>query len=259
MTELITIDQVKKVYQSRTGPVHALGPIDLNVKDGEFISIVGPSGCGKSTLLLLVAGLLGYEEGEIKIGENLVQSPQTQIGIVFQTPVLVDWRNVLGNVLLQIEMRNLRTSEYENRARDLLESVGLIEFEHQYPFELSGGMQQRTAFCRALIHDPPLILMDEPLGALDAMTREQLRVDLEQLWLRTRKTVMFVTHSIPESVQLSDRVVVFTPRPGLIERIIDIDLPRPRNMSVREGPEFQRYVHELTEIFMGFGVLREQV
>jgi NitT/TauT family transport system ATP-binding protein len=231
--------------------------MDLQVQQSEFISIVGPSGCGKSTLLLLVAGLLEYEEGEIKIDEKLVDKPQTDIGIVFQTPVLVDWRDVLGNVLLQIEMRKLKTADYLERAKELLESVGLTDFQKRYPYELSGGMQQRTAFCRALIHNPPLVLMDEPLGALDAMTREQLRVDLEQLWLKTKKTVLFVTHSIPESIQLSDRVVVFTPRPGLVECVIDIELPRPRTMAVRESPEFQRYVHQLTDIFMGFGVLKE--
>jgi len=259
LAELITIRQVNKTYQSKTGPVHALGPIDLDVHEGEFISILGPSGCGKSTLLLMIAGLLDYEAGEIRIEQELVRSPQTEIGIVFQTPVLVDWRDVLGNVLLQIEMRKLKVENYLNRAHALLESVGLTDFEQRYPFELSGGMQQRTAFCRALIHDPPLVLMDEPLGALDAMTREQLRVDLEQLWIRTQKTVIFVTHSIPESIQLSDRVVVFTPRPGKIEKIIDIDLPRPRSMAVRESPEFQHYVHELTEIFMSFGVLKENI
>jgi NitT/TauT family transport system ATP-binding protein len=139
----------------------------------------------------------------------------------------------------------------------LLESVGLQGFEKFYPFELSGGMQQRVAFCRALIHNPPLVLMDEPLGALDALTREQLRLDLEQLWLSTRKTVLFVTHSIAEAVQLADRVVVFTPRPGRIERIIDINLPRPRTIEVRESAQYQKYIHEITEIFMNFGVLKE--
>jgi NitT/TauT family transport system ATP-binding protein len=207
----------------------------------------------------LIAGLLEFEAGEIRINGLPVTGPQTDIGIVFQTPVLFDWRDVLGNVLLQIEMRKLNKRDYLERAKELLDSVGLKEFENRYPFELSGGMQQRTAFCRALVHDPPLVLMDEPLGALDAMTREQLRVDLEQLWLLTKKTVIFVTHSIPESVQLSDRVVVFTPRPGLIERIIDIDLPRPRTMAVRESREFQQYVHELTGMFMNFGVLREHI
>jgi len=259
LSELIHIQEVQKIYQSKTGPVHALGPIDLDVREGEFVSILGPSGCGKSTLLLLVAGLLEYELGQIKVNDVLVKSPQTEIGIVFQTPVLVDWRDVLGNVLLQFELRNMNPNLYQARAQKLLESVGLTGFEKRYPFELSGGMQQRTAFCRALVHDPPLVLMDEPLGALDAMTREQLRVDLEQLWLETRKTVLFVTHSIPESVQLSDRVVVFTPRPGRIAQVIDIDLPRPRSMKVRESQEFQHYVRVLTEIFMGFGVLRENL
>lgn len=257
MTELIAIKNVKKVFQSRSGAVHALGPIDLSVNQGEFISIVGPSGCGKSTLLLMVAGLLEYDTGEIIIDGKRVTSPQTDIGIVFQTPVLVDWRDVLGNVLLQIEMRKLKVESYRERALELLESVGLKDFVHRYPFELSGGMQQRTAFCRALIHDPPLILMDEPLGALDAMTREQLRVDLEALWMRTRKTVLFVTHSITESVQLSDRVVVFTPRPGLIDRIVSINLPRPRSFEVRESPEYQHYVHDITNVFMNYGVFKE--
>lgn len=257
MKELIQINQVTKVYPSKAGPVHALGPLDLSIREGEFISIVGPSGCGKSTLLLLVGGLLAYESGEIYINRRLVNQPQTDIGIVFQTPVLVDWRDVLGNVLLQVEMRGLKKEDYLNKAKSLLRSVGLEEFEKRYPFELSGGMQQRAAFCRALIHDPPLVLMDEPLGALDAITREQLRVDLEQLWLLTKKTVIFVTHSIPESVQLSDRVVVFTPRPGQIAEIIDIDLPRPRTMAVRESDEFQGYIHRLTTIFMNFGILRD--
>jgi NitT/TauT family transport system ATP-binding protein len=166
---------------------------------------------------------------------------------------------VLGNVLLQVEMRKRKVDDYADRAHELLKSVGLEDFEKRYPFELSGGMQQRTAFCRALVHDPPLILMDEPLGALDAMTRDQLRMDLEHLWMQTRKTVVFVTHSIAESVQLSDRVVVFTPRPGHIDRVIDIDLPRPRTFEVRESPEFQHYVHEITNVFMGYGVLKERV
>jgi len=257
LTELISIKGLKKTYKSKAGPIHALGPIDLSVYEGEFVTIVGPSGCGKSTLLLLVAGLLEHEAGMVEINGSLVIGPQTDIGIVFQTPVLADWCDVLGNVLLQIEMRRLKTEDYKARAMELLESVGLKGFEKCYPFELSGGMQQRTAFCRALIHDPPFVLMDEPLGALDALTREQLRVDLEHLWLKTRKTVLFVTHSIAEAVQLSDRVVVFTPRPGQVERIVDIDLPRPRTMKVRESPKYQDYVHDLTSIFMSFGVLRE--
>jgi len=257
MNHFIELQEIVKIYETKKGSVHALGPVSLSVRQGEFISIVGPSGCGKSTLLMMTAGLTDCTSGNIHINDKLVNKPQTDIGIVFQSPVLVDWRDVVGNVLLQIELRKLNVNDYLDRAKKLIDSVGLGDFKNRYPYELSGGMQQRTAFCRALIHDPSLILMDEPLGALDAMTREQLRVDLEQLWLETRKTVLFVTHSIPESIQLSDRVVVFSPRPGLIDRVIEIDLPRPRTMAVRESPEFQRYVHELTSIFMGFGVLKE--
>jgi NitT/TauT family transport system ATP-binding protein len=255
VADLITLDDVKKVYESRRGPVHAIGPLTITVEEEEFISFVGPSGCGKSTLLLLVAGLLDCTEGTIDIAGRRVTGPQTDVGIVFQSPVLVDWRDVLGNVLLQVEMRKLPVREYEARARELLGAVGLGDFLHSHPYELSGGMQQRTAFCRALVHDPPLVLMDEPLGALDAMTREQLRVDLETLWMRTRKTVLFVTHSIAEAIQLSDRVVVISPRPGKIERLFVIDLPRPRSMEIRQSEEFMRYVNEITGIFMNYGVL----
>jgi NitT/TauT family transport system ATP-binding protein len=251
----IAIERMAKVYDTKDGPVHALGPVDLTVRRGEFLAIVGPSGCGKTTLLLLVAGLLEPTEGRILIGGAEVRGPQTEVGIVFQTPALADWRDVLGNVLLQAEMRRSRVSDYGERARRLLASVGLAGFERRYPFELSGGMQQRTAFCRALLHDPPLVLMDEPLGALDALTREQLRTDLERLWLETGKTVVFITHSITESVQLADRVVVMSPRPGLLEREVAIDLPRPRSFEVRESVAFARYVHEITEVFWARGVL----
>jgi NitT/TauT family transport system ATP-binding protein len=169
--------------------------------------------------------------------------------------VLVDWRDTLGNVLLQIEMMGRRRADYEERARNLLSSVGLQDFAHRFPYELSGGMQQRTAFCRALIHDPPLILMDEPLGALDAMTREQLRGDLERLWMAKPKTVVFVTHSIEEAVQLSDEVVVISPRPGTIVRRVAVDLPRPRNFELRRGAAFQQLVTEIKQMFVGYGVI----
>jgi len=253
--DFIAIDQVMKHYETKDGPVHALGPVDLAVQRGEFLAIVGPSGCGKSTMLLLVAGLLQASVGRIVIDGAEVRGPQTDVGIVFQTPALADWRDVLGNVLLQVEMRRLRAGDFRDRAHQLLASVGLGEFERRYPFELSGGMQQRAAFCRALVHDPSLVLMDEPLGALDALTREQLRTDLERLWMSTGKTLLFVTHSIAESVQLADRVIVMSPRPGLIEREIRVDLPRPRTIEVRESPTFHRYVHEITEVFLSRGVL----
>jgi NitT/TauT family transport system ATP-binding protein len=251
----VSIRAVRKVYPSKAGPVNALGPIDLEIGSGRFVSLVGPSGCGKSTLLLMLAGLLDITAGKIDVAGRPVQGPLTDIGIVFQGNVLVDWRDALGNVLLQIEMRGQRRKDYEERARTLLASVGLQEFAHRYPYELSGGMQQRTAFCRALIHDPPLILMDEPLGALDAMTREQLRGDLEKLWMDTRKTVIFVTHSIDEAVQLSDEVIVISPRPGTIVRRVTVDLPRPRTLELRQGAEFQRLVGEIKQIFMGYGVI----
>ena len=253
--DFIVIDRVAKVYQTATGPVHALGPVDLAIQRGEFVAIVGPSGCGKSTLLLLTAGLLDRTAGRIAIDGSEVREPRTDVGIVFQTPALAEWRHVLGNVLLQIELRGRRVTDYRDRAERLLASVGLADFVGRYPHELSGGMQQRTAFCRALVHDPTLVLMDEPLGALDALTREQLRTDLERLWMQTGKTVIFVTHSITESVQLADRVVVMSPRPGQIERTVTIGLPRPRTVDVRESPEFQRYAHEITEVFLSRGVL----
>jgi NitT/TauT family transport system ATP-binding protein len=240
MSVAVSIRAVRKVYASKAGPVDAL---------------VGPSGCGKSTLLLMLAGLLEITEGAIDVADRPVRGPLTDVGIVFQGNVLVDWRDTLGNVLLQIEMRGQRRSDYEARARGLLASVGLQEFAHHYPYELSGGMQQRTAFCRALVHDPPLILMDEPLGALDAMTREQLRGDLEKLWMDTRKTVIFVTHSIDEAVQLSDEVVVISPRPGKIVRRVAVDLPRPRTLELRQSADFQRLVGEIKQIFTGYGVI----
>jgi NitT/TauT family transport system ATP-binding protein len=255
--EFIAVEQVTKVYQSKAGPVHALGPLDLSVSAGEFVAIVGPSGCGKSTLLLLVAGLVDCTAGTITVSGSRVLGPRTDIGIVFQTPALAEWRDVLGNVLLQVEMRGRRTGDYLQRARELLAAVGLAEFDRRLPFELSGGMQQRTAFCRALVHDPPLVLMDEPLGALDALTRDQLRTDLERLWMDSGKTVLFVTHSITESVQLADRVIVMSPRPGMIDRVVRIDLPRPRTIDVREGPPFQHYVHDITDIFFRRGVLTQ--
>jgi NitT/TauT family transport system ATP-binding protein len=248
MSVPVSIRAVHKVYPSKAGPVNALGPIDLDIASGRFVSLVGPSGCGKSTLLLMLAGLLDITAGDIEVAGRPVRGPLTDVGIVFQGNVLVDWRDALGNVLLQIEMRGLRRRDYKERAQALLASVGLAEFAHRFPYELSGGMQQRAAFCRALIHDPPLVLMD-------AMTREQLRGDLERLWMETRKTVIFVTHSIDEAVQLSDEVVVISPRPGKIVRRVAVDLPHPRTLELRQGAEFQRLVGEIKQIFMGYGVI----
>jgi NitT/TauT family transport system ATP-binding protein len=254
---LIRINRVSKTYPVATGePVHALEAVTLDVGDGEFVSILGPSGCGKSTLMLMIAGLLGPSAGEIRLAGQPVTRPQTDVGIVFQNPVLLDWRTVIRNVLLQVEARGLDLAAHRLKARDLLRAVGLEGFEERYPFELSGGMRQRTAICRALIHDPPLLLMDEPFGALDALTREQMRLDIERLWLERRKTVVFITHSIPEAVLLSDRVVVMSPRPGRIDGVLDIDLPRPRRLEVQESPRFADYLKAITDLFRARGVLR---
>ena len=235
--------------------MHAFGPVDLAIEERRFVALVGPSGCGKSTLLLMIAGLLEGSAGEIRVAGAPVRGPQTNVGMVFQNPVLVDWRTVLGNVLLQIDLRGLRRRDFLDQAQALLASVGLAEFANRRPYELSGGMQQRTAFCRALIHDPPLILMDEPLGALDAMTREQLRADLERLWMQTGKTVLLVTHSIEEAVQLSDRVIVISPRPGVIVRDVSIELPRPRTLDVCDSEAFHEHVADIKRIFLSYGVI----
>ena len=237
--------------------MRALESVSFDVRAGEFVSIVGPSGCGKSTLVMLIGGLLPPSGGRVVIDGATVDHPQTNLGIVFQNPVLLAWRRAIDNVLLQFEMRDLAPGPYRERARALLAGVGLEGFEHCYPHELSGGMRQRVSICRALIHDPPLLLMDEPFGALDALTRDQLVLDLQRLWSRGRKTVVFITHSITEAVLLSDRVLVMTPRPGTIDTIIDVDLPRPRRLAIREDPRFAKYTRAIHERFLAHGVLRD--
>ncbi len=237
------------------GTMTALAPVDLEIGDGEFIAIVGPSGCGKSTLLRIVAGLLPASGGEVSIDGAITRGPVTELGIVFQQPILLEWRNTLQNVLFQVEMRGHRPAAWRERAMALLDQVGLADFAGTFPHALSGGMRQRVAIARALLHDPGLLLMDEPFGALDALTREQMRVDLEALWLRRRMTVLFVTHSVDEAVLLADRVVVMSPRPGRIERVIDIPMPRPRGLRGRRDPEFIRIEAEITDIFLSRGVL----
>lgn len=252
----IDIQGVTQVFRRGDSETRALSRIDLSIIAGEFISVVGPSGCGKSTLMRIIAGLLKPTSGQVIIGGKAVSGPYTNLGIVFQSPVLLDWRTILGNVLLQVELRQHPIGTYLERAKALLDAVGLGEFQDRFPYELSGGMQQRAGICRALIHDPPLLLMDEPFGALDALTREQIRVDIEELWLSSRKTVVFITHSIDEAVLLSDRVVVMSARPGEIERIIPIDLPRPRGLDARRLPRFAEIADEITGIFLSRGVLR---
>jgi NitT/TauT family transport system ATP-binding protein len=248
---LIELRAVEKSY----GPVRSLNPIDLTVKMGEFIVIVGPSGCGKSTLLKLIAGLLAPSAGEIVLEGNRVRGPPDDIGIVFQTPVLLAWRNVMSNIMLQIEMRGLREAAYRERAKALIKRAGLEGFEDKYPWQLSGGMQQRAAICRALVHDPSLLLMDEPFGALDAMTRERMNAGLQRIWLETRKTVVLITHSIAEAVFLADRVVVMSPRPGSIEAVYDVGLARPRPLSLMAKPEFTAITEKVRQHFFTDGAV----
>ena len=251
----VAVAGVGKTYRRAGRETHALENIDLAIRSGEFLAIVGPSGCGKSTLLRIVAGLVQPTRGNVDVEGKRVERPQTNVGIVFQSPVLLDWRTVLGNVLMQIELRSLDPRDYRDTALRLLGQIGLADFADRYPYELSGGMRQRVSIARALIHDAPLLLMDEPFGALDALTREQMRLDLEALWVATHKTVMFITHSIDEAVLLADRVIVMSPRPGRIERTIDIPLARPRGLAARREPEFVRITEEITDIFLARGVL----
>ncbi len=252
----IAVRNVSQVFRRGGITTHALDHIDLTVSQGEFVAIVGPSGCGKSTLLRIIAGLLRYTEGSVQLDGKEVAGAQTGLGIVFQSPVLLQWRNVLDNVLLQLELRGIDPKPYVPRAHELLAKVGLAEFHDRRPRELSGGMRQRAAIVRALIHDPPLLLMDEPFGALDALTREQMRIDLEDLWMQTGKTVLFITHSIDEAVLLADRVIVMSPRPGRIEQVYDIALPRPRGLAARSHPLFIEATQKITDLFLSKGILR---
>ena len=225
--------------------LRALSAVSFKAAPGEFISIVGTSGCGKTTLLKLAAGLISPTAGDISIFGRPVSGPTQDIGFVFQTAVLLRWRTVLQNILLQAEVRKLDLRDYEARARKLLDMVGLGGFEDKYPYQLSGGMQQRASICRALLHDPPLLLMDEPFGALDAMTREAMHLELQDIWLDSGKTVLFVTHSIPEAVFLSDRVIVLSSRPGRIREVVEIELARPREIGIEEQPQFGRLVNHI--------------
>ena len=243
---MIQLDGVSMVYRTRTkGSVTALADLNLRVGDGEFVTLVGPSGCGKSTVLKLVAGLLQPTAGRVLAGGQAVRGPRREMGFVFQTPVLLPWRSVRDNVLLPIEMLGLPVREHAARADELLAKVGLDGFQQAHTWELSGGMQQRVGICRALIHDPEILLMDEPFAALDAMTRETLGLELLRIWEERRKTVFFVTHSIPEAVLLADRVVVMTPRPGRIASVIPVELPRPRTVEMEYDERFKEAALEI--------------
>ena len=241
------------IYRSRAGDTLALDEADLAVHDGEFISLIGPSGCGKTTLLRLVADLIQPTSGHLEVAGKSPEQARLdrEYGYVFQAPVLYDWRTVEQNVTLPLEIMGFPRAERRERAARLLETVGLADFHDQYPWQLSGGMQQRVSIARALAFDPKIMLMDEPFGALDEITREALNLELLRLWDETRKTVLFVTHSISEAVFLSTRIVVMTPRPGKIETIIDVDLPQPRDADTRELPRFFELETEVRESLRG--------
>ncbi len=232
----ITLSGVSKTYRSRDGDVPSLQPLDFHINEGEFFVVVGPSGCGKSTLLKMISGLLAPSTGEILVEGEQVTKPHGNVGIVFQNALLLPWRNILANVMLPIDMKRLPREEYLPRAKALLKLVGLEGFEKKLPWQLSGGMQQRASICRALVHDPKIMLMDEPFGALDAMTRENMNVELMRIQRETGKTVLLITHSIPEAVFLADRVLVMTERPGAIAAIYDVPLPRPRSLDAMADP-----------------------
>lgn len=255
---MIDVRNVGKTYELREKSVLALDHVTFHVESGSFVSIVGPSGCGKSTLLLAVAGIIPINNGAISIegaAVSLKSAAERLLGMVFQRPVLLPWRSVLENVLFPIEILvenrtlggNLRS--YRERALELLEMMGLAEFRNAYPRELSGGMQQRVSICRSLVYDPPLILMDEPFGALDAFTRQRLNRELLEIWEKSAKTILFVTHSLEEAVYLSDTVVVMSPRPGTVRDILRIDLKRPRSLDVRNSSRYHELVGKAYSYF----------
>ena len=250
MVGAIEVSRVGKTFRGTANSVVALQEVDLQIRPGEFVSFVGPSGCGKSTLLKLIGGLLEPSSGSIAVDGKTVTQPRRDIGVMFQTPVLFPWRTVLENVLLPIEVFGLDAKQAADKARGILNLVGLQGRESAYPRELSGGMQQRAALSRVLIIDPPIILMDEPFGALDEFTRERMNLELLRIWQERRQTIVFVTHSIAEAVFLSDRIVVMGTGPGRVLSVLDVKLPRPREIDVMKTPEFASKVFEVRE-FLG--------
>jgi len=244
----ISIKHVEKVYRSQRGSVVALQNVSLDVAKGEFVSILGPSGCGKSTLLKCIAGLEPLSGGEIFVGKQRIVEPPKDLGVVFQRDILFDWRTTLDNVLVTVEFLGLKRRDYEARARSLLATYGLAGYENRYPWELSGGQRQRVAICRAMVHDPQFLLMDEPFGALDALTRDELNLELQNRWFADRKTIIFITHGISEAVFLSDRVIVMGRDPGRIIADVKIDLPRPRGVALRDTAAFTAYTGRLRAI-----------
>jgi NitT/TauT family transport system ATP-binding protein len=245
----IALNDVGKVYQTRDVEFEALKGVTLNIGEGDLISLVGPSGCGKSTLLKILAGLHPQTSGDVQIGNpGSPFDPQKDIGMVFQQPLLLKWRRVLENVLLPAEILGLPVKESKERARYLLDMVGLVGFEDKYPYELSGGMQQRAAIARALVHDPKLVLMDEPFGALDALTREKMNLELLDIWQKSQKTILFVTHGIQEAVLLGTHVAVMSASPARLADYFKVDLPHPRGLEMKASEEFGAYSTRIYEL-----------
>jgi len=245
----ISCEGLSKIYDTASGErVDALVDIDIDIRDGEFFSIVGPSGCGKSTLLKILAGLIPVSGGQALVRGRKAGSSSQEIGVVFQSPTLLEWRTVIANTTLAADVHGLDKKEMYRRGRELLSLVGLDGFADKYPGELSGGMQQRVAITRALLHRPSVLLMDEPFGALDALTREQMTRELQRIWMDQKITVLFITHSITEAVFLSDRVAVMSARPGRVLDILDIDLPRPRELEMTSNPRFGAYSTRIRQL-----------
>jgi NitT/TauT family transport system ATP-binding protein len=246
---LLDVVDVTKDYETREGEeIRALDRASLSLADGEFVSVVGPSGCGKSTLLKIIAGIEHKTSGSIAYRGKPDRRPQSGMGVVFQTPVLLPWLTISENVLLPIRVLRLPRKAAAERTRDLLALVGLAGFEGKYPGELSGGMQQRVSIARSLVHDPDLLLMDEPFGALDALTRERMSLELQKIWMSNRKTVFFITHSIMESVFPSDRVLVMSERPGRIVEELVVPFARPRRFELAADPEFNKLVSRIRDL-----------
>ncbi len=246
---LMRVDDLTVTYHTRRGTITALQNLNMAQKAGEFVALLGPSGCGKSTLLKVAAGLLAPSSGQVLINHTPVTKPRRDVGVVFQKANLLPWKTVLDNVLVGPRALGLDPKESRERAQALLDTVGLGGFAENYPQELSGGMQQRVGLVRALVHDPSVLLMDEPFAALDAMTREHMTLELQNLWLRTDKSVVFITHSIPEAVFLADRVIVLSGRPGRVIDELTVDIARPRTLDTMASGPFGQYCNRLREHF----------
>ena len=250
----IKLENVAMTFGSGASAFHAMGPISLDIAPGEFVSILGPSGCGKSTAMLIIAGLLQPTSGAVHVDGSRLATPMTDVGVVFQDHLLLEFRTAMRNVMLQQQIRGLSKAAIESQAQQLFRKLGLEGAENKYPSQLSGGMRQRVSIARALVHNPSVLLMDEPFGALDAITRTQTRHDLELLWMETQKTVVFITHSIEEAIGLSDRVLIMSKSPGVVVDELKIDLPRPRPAHLGNHDAFSDYADRIYRTFEKLGV-----